>query len=68
MMTGIEIVFFLLCPCSSSPRRCLAWQHRTPAGYAVTSPHPDQGLITALPMEVTAVMTAVSSDSVLWSL
>jgi hypothetical protein len=38
-------------------------QHRTPA-----SPHPDQGLITALPMEVTAVVTAVSSDSVLWSL
>jgi hypothetical protein len=36
--------------------------------YAVTSPHPDQGLITALPMEVTAVVTAVSSDSVLWSL
>src|ERR1700730_14411274 len=50
-------------PCSSSPRRCLAWQHRTPAGYAVTSPHPDQGLITALPMEVTAVVTAVSSES-----
>jgi hypothetical protein len=40
----------------------------TPAGYAVASPHPDQGLITALPMEVTAVVTAVSSDSVLWSL
>ena len=30
---------------------------RAPAGYAVTSPHPDQGLITALPMEVTAVVT-----------
>ena len=29
---------------------------------------PDQDLITALPMEVTAVVTAVSSDSVLWSL
>jgi hypothetical protein len=43
-------------------------QHRTPAGYAVTSRHPDQGLITALPMEVTAVVTAVSSDCVLWSL
>ena len=34
-------------------------------GYCVA---PDQGLITALPMEVTAVVTAVSSDSVLWSL
>jgi hypothetical protein len=45
-----------------------AVEGQTPAGYAVTSPHPDQGLITALPMEVTAVVTAVSSDSVLWSL
>jgi hypothetical protein len=26
-------------------RRAVEGQHRTPAGYAVTSPHPDQGLI-----------------------
>src|ERR1700730_19081254 len=25
-------------------RRAVEGQHRTPAGYAVTSPHPDQGL------------------------
>jgi hypothetical protein len=37
-------------------------------GMRLRRPHPDQGLITALPMEVTAVVTAVSSDSVLWSL
>ena len=32
------------------------------------APPPTRALITALPMEVTAVVTAVSSDSVLWSL
>jgi len=30
--------------------------------------HGERGLITVLPMEVTAVVTAVPSDSVLWSL
>jgi hypothetical protein len=34
----------------------------------VESPHPDQGRSTALPMEVTAVVTAVCSACVLRSL
>jgi hypothetical protein len=54
--------------CSVSTGSSRGPEGKALAGYAVaSSPHPDQGLTTALQMEVTAVVTTLCSGRALSS-